>query len=54
MDGDVMGLLPAIPSLVVSLIQLYLRMGVNKGLGPLALERHWKIPHWIDYYTLAP
>ena len=54
LDGDVLGLAYAIPSLVVSVLQLYSLMTMNKGLDPLELGWHRKMPHWIDYYPLAP
>ena len=54
MDGNVLGLAPSIHYLLMYVIQLYLLMAVDKGLEPLALERHQKTPHWLDYYPLAP
>ena len=48
MDGGFLGLGPATPFLVVYFLQLYFLMDLNKGLDPLALKQHCKIPHWID------
>ena len=53
MDGNVVVLVPVISFLEVSAIQLYFLMAVNKVLDHLALERHHKIPHWLEYYPFA-
>ena len=49
-----MGLALAIISLVVFVLQLHLLLAMNKGMNPLELERHQKMPHWFEYQPLDP
>ena len=52
MGGNFLGLAPAIPSLVVSVLQLHFLVDVNKGLYPLALEWHQKFQIGLTTSTL--